>query len=131
MSRKGSYQDAKTLEEDSKNKNKNKNKVDYNLTCPLNGAGQYMNSCKVVQSKAKSMKATWTYARGGGGRETFAGAKKCVDESEEFNTLSVLYMAKSMKKPRISKAEYKGASNSDEEAEHYTFENLYIGADSE
>ena len=55
---------------------------------PLNGPGHEMNSYKAMLEQAKSMKSTWSTARGGGaGRVSFQGAKKRPAEGKDLNAL--------------------------------------------
>ena len=84
----GSYQAAKTSEEDANKNSKNRNK---NLpVCPLCGPLHDMNSCKLMQAQAKAMSSTWSISRGGGGgRVQFQGTKKHPAEGQKLNTIVV------------------------------------------
>ena len=56
--------------------------------CPLNVPGHYMNSCKVMQAQAKSIKSTWlTSPIGGSGHVRFQITKKLPDSGEDLNFL--------------------------------------------
>ena len=80
--------------------------------------------------QAKSIKATWSSAYGGGGCVESVGTKKCLAEGEDLNTIIDLAMTKAMKLTKRSKTKVNDASNSDDEAEHFNFEKLDIRSDS-
>ena len=69
------------------------------------------------------MKETWSSTRGGGGSITFVGAKKRSANNKEINTLFALAVDTDMKPTKKSKAKSKDASDSEDEAEHFNFEN--------
>ena len=72
-----------------------------------------MNKCKVVQAKENCIKDNWYSSRGEKGRVRYAGAKKCLANSNELNTLVASSVAKSMK--MIKKFKSNDTSNSENE----------------
>ena len=79
-------------------KNYNRNKP----TCTLHGPGYDLNLCKAMWVKAKSMKANWSSARGGGGHGKFTSDKQHLGGGKEPNTLATSDMDKTNLNSKIS-----------------------------
>ena len=62
-----------------------------------------MNLCKVMQAQAKSMKAIWSSAHGGGGRGKFTSAGKPSADEKDLNTLVASAVEKVLKIRKILK----------------------------
>ena len=83
-----------------------------------------------MQAQAKYMKAELFYYPRGVGREKFSGDKNSLADDEDLNTLVALAIVMATITTKFSKVKNKDTSNSNNEAEHFNFENLDISADS-
>ena len=124
---KGSNQAMNPLEEDTnKNKYKEKNSPVY----PLHGPGHDMNSYKVMLAQSKAMTFTWSTARSGSaGRVRFQGAKKRPAEVEELNSLVANAVKAVLTTNTCKKVKASSDSGSEDEQDHFNFENLKIGCE--
>ena len=90
-----------------------------------------MNSFKVMQVQAKSMKVTRSSARGWGNKFKFLCVKKCLANGEELNAIVALAVAKAVKMTKENSQKDNSDLEDDNNAEQFISDHLNISSDCE
>ena len=84
-----------------------------------------------MQAQAKYTNTAQSSTPGGGGRVTFAVDKKCSADRRELNTIITSALANPIELTKKDKERTKDDYDSEDEVEHFNFEELNFRANSE
>ena len=88
----------------------------------MNGPGHDVNSCKLLQPQAKSMRLTWLTSCGGGsGCVRFQGANKHLTKGQGQNTLVASALLEVLKQNKHVKATDTHNYISEDDLENFNF----------